>query len=36
VITLRSPELAEYRDNSGVVVRLAPREAEDGEAAVCG
>jgi hypothetical protein len=36
VITLVSPELAEYRDNSGVVVRLAPREMEDGEAAVCG
>jgi hypothetical protein len=36
VITLRSPELAEYRDNSGVVVRLAPREANDRDAAVCG
>jgi hypothetical protein len=36
VITLRSPELAEFRDNSGVVVRLVPGEADDRDAAVCG
>jgi catechol 2,3-dioxygenase-like lactoylglutathione lyase family enzyme len=36
VITLRSPELAELRDNSGVVVRLMPSAANDGDAAVCG
>jgi hypothetical protein len=36
VITLRSPKLAEFRDNSGVVVRLVARGASDGDAAVCG
>jgi hypothetical protein len=36
VITLRSPNLAEYRDNSGVVVRLVAGGPNDRDAAVCG
>ena len=36
VLTLRSPDLAEYRDNSGVVLRLAPTAPNDRDAAVCG
>jgi hypothetical protein len=36
VLTLRSPELAEFEDNSGVVLRLAPSEANDRDAPVCG
>jgi hypothetical protein len=36
VIILRSPELAEFEDNSGVVLRLVPSGANDRDAAVCG
>jgi hypothetical protein len=36
VITLRSPQLAEFHDNSGVVLRLVPSGANDRDAAVCG
>jgi hypothetical protein len=36
VITLRSSELAEFRDNSGVVVRLVPNETTGPDAPVCG
>jgi hypothetical protein len=36
VITLRTTELAEFEDNSGVVLRLVPSAANDRDAAVCG
>jgi hypothetical protein len=36
VITLRSPGLAEFHDNSGIVLRLTPSSANDPDAAVCG
>jgi hypothetical protein len=36
VITLRSPDRAEFRDNSGVVLGLAASGADDPDAPVCG